>query len=122
MANVLNRTTKQHLTSVNTPEYPVAEWIINPDLSAVRGQPAKYWEISGDSVSLMDQASRDAVDAELRDASRESAVKQLDQTEDILRAFMLVVLDQFNALRALHGLPDATPAQLRDAIKAKLGS
>jgi len=122
MANVLNRTTKQYLASVNTPEYPVAEWIINPDLSAVSGQPAKYWVISGDSVTFMDQASRDAVDAELRDASRESAVKQLDQTEDILRAFMLVVLDQFNALRALHGLPDATPAQLRDAIKAKLGS
>ena len=29
MANVLNRDTKAYLTSVNTPGYPVADWIIS---------------------------------------------------------------------------------------------
>lgn len=28
MANVLNRATKEYLTSVNTPDYPVSDWII----------------------------------------------------------------------------------------------
>ena len=122
MADVLNRATKQHLTSVNTPEYPVAEWIINPDLSAVTGQPVKYWVISGDSVSLMDQAERDAVDAALREASRDATVAQLDQLENVLRALMLIILDQVNALRAQHGLTEVTPSQLRTAIRNKLGS
>jgi len=30
MANVLNKITKQYLKSVNTPDYPTSEWIINP--------------------------------------------------------------------------------------------
>lgn len=45
MATVLNRETKQVLHSVNTPEYPIAEWVINPDLSQVQGVPSKYWVI-----------------------------------------------------------------------------
>ncbi len=32
MSNVLNRITKQYLKSVNTPDYPVTEWIHNPFL------------------------------------------------------------------------------------------
>lgn len=63
MANVLNRTTKQFIASANTVEYPAQDWIINPDMTAVTGFASKYWTITGDTVSLMDQASRDAVDA-----------------------------------------------------------
>lgn len=63
MSDVLNRTTKQYLISVNTPDFPTANWIINPDLSAVVGFEAKYWTITGDVVTLMSQAERDAVDA-----------------------------------------------------------
>lgn len=33
----------QYLESVNTPDYPEADWVINPDLSAVEGVPQGYW-------------------------------------------------------------------------------
>lgn len=63
MANVLNRSTKEYRKFVNTPDYSPALWIINPDISAVEGWDTKYWVITGDDVTLMDQAARDAVDA-----------------------------------------------------------
>ena len=63
MANVINRTTCEYLESVNTPDFSVLDWIINPDLSAVSGVPMKYWKCSGDSVVEMSQAEKDTVDA-----------------------------------------------------------
>lgn len=45
MANVLNRQSRLYLKSVNTPDYPESDWIINPDLSAVSGLPSQYWVI-----------------------------------------------------------------------------
>jgi hypothetical protein len=62
VASVLNRTTKEFRPRANTPDFPSAQWIINPDLSAVAGFPAKYWKITGDVVSLMTPAERDAQD------------------------------------------------------------
>lgn len=50
MANVINRTTKQYLKSVNTPDYPEDEWIINPDLPNC---DPMFWVIDGDSVREM---------------------------------------------------------------------
>jgi hypothetical protein len=63
MANVLNRTSLIYLMSVNTPDFPVGDWVINPDLSPVSGVPAKYWKLTGDVLSEMSQAEKDAVDA-----------------------------------------------------------
>lgn len=62
MATVLNRTTKQLLRSVNTPDYPAVNWIANPDLSAVNGVPVEYWKVVGDVVSEMTQPEKDVVD------------------------------------------------------------
>lgn len=62
MADVLNRTTKQFLRSVNTPEYDPADWIVNPDLAAVAGVHRKYWKIDGDTVLEMSTAEKQAVD------------------------------------------------------------
>jgi len=45
MANVLHRTSKVYLTSVNTPDYPEEDWVINPDLSAVENVPVRYWVV-----------------------------------------------------------------------------
>lgn len=53
MASVLHRTTKEYRGSANTPDFPAQDWVINPDMSAVAGQPVKYWAISGDTVTLM---------------------------------------------------------------------
>lgn len=146
MATVLNRTTKQLIASADTPQYPVEHWIHSPDLSAVTGQPAKYWTISGDTVSLMDEAARDAVDAAEAAARVDGIAGELQQTENITRAFMLLVLDDRNAtaaklnslldaidaasslanlktaVAAIANLPTYDETQLRTAIKAKLGS
>jgi len=122
MASVLNRTTRQYLQSVNTPDYPTLDWIIEPDLSAVVGFAAKYWIITGDVVTLMDQAARDAVDAAELEASRDSTTNGLDQVESLDRAFALVILDEINTLRALHSLADRSIAQLKTALRNKLGS
>lgn len=50
MADVLHRTTRELLRSVNTPDYPAVDWIANPDLSAVAGLPAWQWIIEGDTI------------------------------------------------------------------------
>ncbi len=52
MASVLNRSTLEYLESVNTPDYSPDEWVINPDLSAVRDQPTRYWKLEGDRIVL----------------------------------------------------------------------
>lgn len=146
MATVLQRTTKQLIASANTPDYPVDAWIIEPDLSAVTGQPAKYWTISGDTVSLMDEAARDAVDAAEAAARLDGIAGELQQTENITRAFMLLVLDDRNAtaaklnslldaidaasslanlktaVAAIANLPTYDESQLRTAIKNKIGT
>ena len=64
MSNVLNRTSKQYLTSVNTPDFPTADWVINPDVSALLGVvPTKYWFIDAqDDVTEMTQPQKDVVD------------------------------------------------------------
>jgi len=65
MADVLNRLTKQFLRSVNTPDYPEADWLINPDLSRVTGIPWRYWKIVGESVVEMTTEEKAIVDQPL---------------------------------------------------------
>jgi len=67
MADVLNRTTKQFLSSVNTPEYAVEDWVINPDMSSVDGVRQEYLKISGDSVSEMTQEEKNAYDSSVEE-------------------------------------------------------
>lgn len=146
MANVLNRTTKQFLASVNTPEYPTAQWIINPDMSAVNGYPSKYWIITGDVVSLMSEPERDAIDAAEMEAMRDATSQRMDDIEDIVRALALATLDEMNlhaqsitailnaiddnstlatiktAIAAIEDVPTRTGAQLKAVIRNKLGS
>lgn len=104
MANVLHRTTKLYRTSVNTPDFPVSDWIHDPDLSAVIGFDSKYWVITGDAVSLMSQAERDAVDAAeaaaILASARAEAKSYYDNTIDYLgkaiKAVALVAQDEMN--------------------------
>lgn len=146
MANVLNRATRQYLRSVNEPDYLVQDWIINPNLDAVVGFRSAYWVITGDAVSLMTQSQRNAVDAAELSAQRDGLATQFNEAEDILRAFMLIVLDEFNAhtdkvnslldamdastsladmktrVGAITNYPTRTPAQLITAIRNRLGT
>ena len=65
MSQVINKTTLVLLNSVNTPDYPTADWIINPDLSGLSAVAKKYWKISGSDVVEMTQSEKDTVDADL---------------------------------------------------------
>ena len=133
----LNRTTNQFLTEISsggmTIRFPGllfddglgtplsnADWIHAPDLSAVTGFASKYWIVTGDVVSLMDQATRDAIDATAETIQLDAIADELTQARTILRAFAEVVLDEINLLRAQHSLPARTLAQLRTAVRSKL--
>jgi len=125
MPKWVHRTTKQFINSVASADLsePVANYIEEPDLSAVVGWAQKYWIITGDVITLMSQAARDAVDATALDTERDNTAAELDQLEGVLRAFAQVVLDEFNVLRNLHaGLAPRTVAQLKTALRGKLGS
>lgn len=60
MANVINRQTKQYLQSVNTPDYPTSEWIINPDMSSVVGLENRDIVIDGDTVRALNATEKAA--------------------------------------------------------------
>jgi hypothetical protein len=97
MANVLNRTTMEYLESQNTPDFTkpevAADWIINPDLSAVRGISHRYWKLVDDAVVEMPQDEKDVVD---------SAAKAARGTTDIKGVDVLFVGDQRIDLLAAH--------------------
>lgn len=66
MSNVVHRTTLEYRISVNLPDYDPSEWLIDPDLSRVRGVPHRYWKInSRDQVVEMSRSEKDAVDAQI---------------------------------------------------------
>lgn len=67
MANVIKKVanadgTHTYLESVNTPEYPTADWLINPDVSALSAVPRKHWKVSGASVVEMSVAEKAVID------------------------------------------------------------
>jgi hypothetical protein len=110
MANVLNRTTRLYIESANTPDFPIVDWIHDPDLSQVTGFDSIYWIITGDIVTLMTPAQRAAVDAAILEANRDATVSNVDQVEDLIRAIILVLLDEINILRsvAIHPISSIT--------------
>ena len=124
MGDFLDRVTKQHLTSTSPNDLPkpISNYISMPDLSAVVGQPSRYWKITGDTITLLPKPMRDAVDAAILQVIRDSTANELDQIENILRAFALTILDEFNVLRSIHSLPPREVGQLKTAIRNKLGT
>ncbi len=146
MANVLNRTTKAYIASANTPDYPPAQWIIDPDMTAVVGYPSQYWIITGDVVTLMDQAARDQVDAAALNAQRDNTSAVLAEPEAYPRGYALVALDELNAhadktnsildavdaattladlktrVAAIANYPQRTIQQMQTAVRGKLGT
>jgi len=138
MASVLHRTTKEFRSSVNTPDFDVGNWIINPDLSAVTGQPNKYWIIDppgSDTVRLatapeqavIDQAIADAVTT--RDRTAGSAAADDPGAVGMQNRSLIEVFNQrdnyvINRIEELQQAMDAMKLStgavqnLRDAIPA----
>ena len=124
----------------------MAEWIINPDLSSVAGFHSQYWIITGDVVTLMDQAQRDAVDAAALNTQRDNTAQVLEQPEAYPRGYALVALDELNAhalklnamldavdaattladlksrYAAITDYPQRTIQQMQTAVRNKLGT
>jgi hypothetical protein len=132
--DVLNRTTKQYIQSANTPDYPTADWIHGPDMSAVVGFQSKYWVITGDVVSLMTPAQRSALDAAELVAQKDAEADNFDADGTYFKAAMEVMIDGFNVLREQFNtttrqsgaltdtnLAPYTLAQLKTAVRGKLG-
>ena len=65
MPDYLHRTRKILLHAIDAADLPepAGNYIQDPNLSAVTGQPRKYWVITGDVVSLADAAGQTAADA-----------------------------------------------------------
>ena len=121
MPDFLHRTTKQLLKSIAAADLPeaIGNYIQSPDLSAVVGFDSKYWDISGDVISLKDQAGRDAVDATELVAFRDALADDINQLE-FMRAFALALLDEINVLRAALSLTPRTPGELKTAVRSKM--
>lgn len=120
MATVLNRTTKQLLASVNTPDFPTVDWIINPDLSAVAGVPVEYWKIVGDVVSEMNQSEKDAVDAVLIVGEKQAKINEFSYTasrivEDRYYASQMSVLSSMLA-ESYKNLQDNRAAYIKQFV------
>lgn len=78
MADVLNRSTKELRRSQHAPAYDPAEWIINPDLSAVNGVPQSRWIIDGDTVRPPDAGETAAFDAADLAAAKEAKINAIN--------------------------------------------
>lgn len=92
MSNVINKTTLQYLESVNTPDYPETDWIINPDMSDVDGVPRKYWKLVNNVPTEMTQAEKDAVGAqELQD--KKDSIQELGDAglKEVMTALIKVI-------------------------------
>lgn len=105
MSSALHRTTKEYLESVNTPEYPTETWIINPDLSSVSGVDSKYWKITGDVVSEMNQTEKDAADTAEQEAEIIESVIVDSAAESILT---ITDIDNVDAQKLRASLQNVT--------------
>ena len=147
MASLLNTSTLEILrsadeTKLSDPWTVIAE----RDAETWMAIPPQYRKLVKGAIEEMTQAEKDVVDAAVQARARDAAAAQLEQQEDIFRAFMLLVLEKFNAharamnslgqaivngaslaaiktaVQQIHALQEGTEQQLRDAIKGKLGS
>jgi hypothetical protein len=76
---ILKRTTNEIHTSVNTFEYDLQEWLINPNLSNVTETDPKFWKIEpDDTVSVMDAAGQTQVEEERLTAARSERLRDVD--------------------------------------------
>ena len=148
MANVIHRTTLEFRASANEAFHPEPEWKHSPDMSQVAGVEPRFWkwDAANERPIPMTAPEQAAATATALASSRDSAGARLTQTEDVQRAFMLMVLSEFNAhtaktnailsaidaasslanlktaIAAVPGLPVRTDRHLRTAIRNDLGT
>jgi hypothetical protein len=150
MADVLNTSTLEMRASVNEAQQPYASdpWIVisRAQFDLWSTIPQQYRKWTGVAVEEMTGPEKLAVDLAALEASRDSIVQQLDQQEDILRAFAGLLVDELNAhtdrtnalldaidaaaslaalktsAASIQNLPVRDLSQLRQAIRNKIGT
>jgi hypothetical protein len=148
MADVLNTETLEMRQSVNegSAPYDSPPWIVitREQYNLWSVIPLQYRKWVTDHIEEMSQPEKDSVDAALLQAQLDGVVQIVDQQGEILRAFMLMVLDEFNLhstlsngiksaidagstlaqiktpVAALSPVPTRTAQQVRAALRAKL--
>ena len=116
MANVINRTTKEILISVNTPDYDPIDWIINPTFPVCE---EKYYKIVGDEVQEMNTSEKAAVDQAEADAlalAQENA-KDIDNMELNFKTLAMLSFQEINKLRVKTGDSEYTWDQFKISFK-----
>jgi hypothetical protein len=107
MASVFNRVTPEYRPSVHTPNFDVADWAINPDITLVAGQPVRYWFLTGgtnpegfeivDLVDAATQASIDAAIAAAKETAEKDGAKNSVDVERVVRAIVDLLPSEFNS-------------------------
>lgn len=142
----VHRTTFDALRSVaeaDLPE-PPANYVEEPDLTAVAGEPKIYWLLTGDIFSVVDQATKDAIDAAILSTQRDTTADFIDEPESYTRALAITSLGDFNgvagkfnaildaidnaanfsqmkvAVAAINDAPIRTPAQYKALLRSNL--
>lgn len=91
-----------------------AEWIFSPDLTAVQGQPKKYWTITGDVVSLMnstEQADVDTAEAQaVLDDARAEAVSRASLDISTREIFQVLLFEINKCNTRIQELQDVNTA------------
>ncbi len=82
MSTVVNRVTLEVKVSVNTPEYPPSDWLINP---TIPDAPKRYWIVEGDGLREATEEEKGPIDVEYLAQQKESRIQELrEQYEDAL--------------------------------------
>jgi len=83
-AVVANQVT-QYITRAHTPDYDSEPYkVINPNLSAVTGQPMKWWMVSAGNVVLMSSGEQITVDNSLLPAAKTAKKSSLQSQSAVL--------------------------------------
>ncbi len=117
MASAIHRITRIFHKRVNTPDFPVSDYIINPNLSAVMGVPRIYRKITGDVVSEMSQEEKLVVDAIIDSERVDSEIAE--SNKGFNRRLILTIIDEVNSLGDIHDRPIRTMKQFRNRMRSK---
>lgn len=78
MANWLHRSTKQYRLSSDPPLAEQADWICNPDMSAVAGETSDAWIVDGDTVRLPTEQEWVPINAARLAAAKSAKLQAID--------------------------------------------
>lgn len=99
-----------------------ADYLKNPDLSAVAGVPRRYWKINRGKVSEMTVAEKAAVDAADETEQKRRMTDELGDVNGLERQTLRYLLGLINVERARHGDPAVSLADAETAIQNGRGA